>query len=116
MIVPAKTLQEAHFIAAVLNSTIARYIVLSFAISTGISTHILDKLPIPRFDDSDSLHRELARLSMECHKLARKGDEGTLKEAETLIDRSVARLWRVSRQQLKTITDTVEHVGDPNED
>jgi hypothetical protein len=116
MIVPARTLQEAHFIAAVLNSTVARYIVLSFAISTGVSTHILDKLPIPRFDDTDSLHLELARLSMECHKLASKGNEDALEEAEKLVDRSVARLWHVSRQQLKTITDTVKHVGEVNGD
>jgi hypothetical protein len=112
MIIPAKTMPEAHFIAAILNSTIARYIVLSFAISTGISTHILDKLPIPRFQEADSLHTELAQLSMDCHSAATVGDERKISHAEEQIDISVARLWRTTRAQLKTIRDTVQQVGD----
>jgi hypothetical protein len=116
MIIPAKTLKEAHFMAAVLNSSIARYIVLSFAISTGISTHILDKLPIPRFDDADRLHRILARLSVCCHKYVKDGDERKAHKAETMIDQSVAKLWGISREQLKTLVETLQQVGNPEED
>ena len=75
MIIPARTNEEAHFITAVLNSTVARYIVLSFAISTGVSTHILDKLPIPQFDPKNPLHKELAP---PFHRVPQTSKEGRL--------------------------------------
>ena len=116
MIIPAADLQEAHFMAAVLNSTVARYIVLSFAISTGISTHILEKLPIPRFSDANPLHRQLAQLSMDCHRLAPQGDEKSIDEAERKIDKAVAELWSISVDELKTVQATLEEFQGTQED
>ena len=110
MIIPAATMKEAHFIAAILNSAVARYIVLSSAISTGISTHILDKLPIPRFDQNNPLHRDLANLSAECHRLIARDQASDLKQKEESIDATVGKLWNISRNQLQTILETVEQV------
>jgi hypothetical protein len=112
MIVPAKTLKEAYYVAAVLNSTIAKYIVLSFAISTGISTHILEKIPIPMFNDKSPLHRKLALLSAECHRFARKHQAEKIRNNEALIDCAVAKLWHVGKEELETIQQTVMQVGD----
>jgi hypothetical protein len=107
MIIPAGSLPEAHFIAAVLNSSVARYIVVSFAISTGISTHILEKLPIPKFDEGNPLHKRLAQLSMSCHESVSKGDERTVAESEIMIDEAVKELWRMSPDELATIQNTL---------
>jgi hypothetical protein len=116
MIIPAKTLMEAHYVAAVLNSTIAKYIVLSFAISTGISTHILEKIPIPMFKSKDAIHRKIALLSAQCHKLAQKHQAEKIKEKEAQIDSAVGKLWKVSKDQLETIQQTVLQVGEDEND
>jgi hypothetical protein len=93
--------------------------VISFAISTGISTHILEKLPIPKFDVTNTLHKELADLSTDCHKLASKGDQLAIGEAETRVDNAVASLWRIRANQLATIQATLtelESGGDEEEE
>jgi N-6 DNA Methylase len=107
MIIPAVSSQEAHFIAAILNSSVARYIVVSFAISTGISTHILEKLPIPKFDVTNPLHTHLAELSSNCHRSASKADEVNLREAEIAIDNAVGKLWGMTTDELITIQTTL---------
>jgi len=111
MIIPATTIEEAYFITAILNSTVARYLVLSFAISTGISTHILDKLPIPQFDQRVALHSQVSQLAMQCHTLTKSGDKDGVRMAEALIDKAVAKLWHINSDQLITIQNTVQHVG-----
>jgi len=62
-IVPCQTETEADFVAGFLNSDVANLIVRSYALATGISTHILDRVPVPKFSISNPLHTELARLA-----------------------------------------------------
>jgi hypothetical protein len=100
-IIPCSCEPEADFICAILNSSISNYLVLSYALATGISTHILDRLPIPLFDDSIESHRELA-------ETARGLVAATVKDGESdmnkmALDASVARVFAVADDDLAAI-------------
>jgi hypothetical protein len=115
MIIPTNTELEAHFVAAFLNSSPSRYIVMSFAISTGVSTHILDKLPIPRFDLENEAHVALAELAAQCRQAARSEKTRELASLEHKIDAGVAKFWRINEAQLDVIQRTLEEVADVEE-
>ena len=54
-LVPVETELEAHFLCAVLNSAVVRGIVAGYAIPTGITTHVLEHVAVPRFDPANKL-------------------------------------------------------------
>jgi hypothetical protein len=62
-IIPCSSMEEADFVCGFLNSEVANFIVGSYAVTTGISTHILRRIPIPRFEPSNTLHIRLSELS-----------------------------------------------------
>jgi hypothetical protein len=62
-IIPCESQTEADFVAGFLNSDVANLIVRSYALATGISTHILERIAVPRFSPSKAHHRELADLA-----------------------------------------------------
>jgi hypothetical protein len=62
-LIPCFSMEEADFICGFLNSEVANFIVGSYAVTTGISTHILRRIPIPRFEPSNTLHIRLSELS-----------------------------------------------------
>lgn len=53
-----------------LNSSISRYIVRSYAVQTQISTHVLDYVKIPKYNPENENHIKLAQLSKTAHELA----------------------------------------------
>ncbi len=109
MIVPVEDDSEAYFICGALNSSIGRFIVDMFIIGTQISTHVLEKLKIPKFDKSLVIHTEVSSLSKRAHEIAPKaysGDEAAqaeLRHLEEQIDRAAARLWGLSEEELQDI-------------
>ncbi|WP_374576435.1 N-6 DNA methylase [Phenylobacterium sp.] len=62
-IIPCETEEEADYVAGFLNADVTNLIVRSYAVATGISTHILDRVGLPRFSAKSVLHRELASLA-----------------------------------------------------
>jgi hypothetical protein len=62
-IVPCDSMEEADFVSGFLNSEIANFIVRSYAISTGVSAHILKRVPIPRFIAHDSRHATVSSVA-----------------------------------------------------
>jgi hypothetical protein len=62
-IIPCETEEEADFVAGFLNTDVANLIVRSYALATGISTHILERVAVPRYSSKDPRHTELAKLS-----------------------------------------------------
>lgn len=104
--VACETAQEAHFIAALLNSAPARaaasgYIVLH------PSPHILEHIAIPRFKPDAKHHSNLASLSERCHVAASKDDSKELKALEAEVDRASATLWGIADDELKSIQETL---------
>jgi len=114
ILVEAKTPEEAHYIAGLLNSTIARAIIASYTYELRQETHIVDVIKIPRFDPSNELHKKIAELSKRAHELAkciyaeRKPDycrgveaERKLRNVEREIDLAVAQLFGLSGDDLR---------------
>ncbi|MCK4818822.1 hypothetical protein KA005_23820, partial [bacterium] len=95
-IIPTKNREEAHFICALINSSISSYIVMSYSISTGISTHILDHLPIPQYSSKNLLHKKLSDLSKRCHHAAANGEINTLITHVKDVDIAAAQLWDIT--------------------
>jgi hypothetical protein len=115
MLASVSTPEEAYYLAGVLNSTFVRSIVASYVIETGISTHILDIIKVPKFDTNNRTQRRIAELSKKAHELARciyaeikpsYCDEvvNPLKELEKVegeIDLAVAELFGLSLEDLR---------------
>jgi hypothetical protein len=115
MLASVPTPEEAYYLAGVLNSTFVRSIVASYVIETGISTHILDIIKVPKFDPNNLTQRRIAELSKKAHELARciyaeikpsycDKVVNPLKELEKVegeIDLAVAELFGLSLEDLR---------------
>jgi hypothetical protein len=70
VLVPFQDLDETHYFCAMLNSSISRFVISSYSNKgTGSfgSPHILEHVAIPKYDKSIDDHRDLSRLSKQCH-------------------------------------------------
>ncbi|MCX7856020.1 MAG: SAM-dependent methyltransferase, partial [Anaerolineae bacterium] len=116
MLVDCRDKQEAHYLAAVLNSTPVTFTVWAYAISIQQTTHILERVAVPRFDNQNSTHLNLAALSEEAHRLAlaARGGEAAaperLRAVEAEIDEHAARLWGLTPAELKALRASLEEL------
>ena len=107
MFVPCDSIEEAHFVASVLNSSLVQLIVMSYTIETAMSTHILEHVRVPKFDLNDKAHRELSELAKRAREYAKKRyemnyarAERELNSLEAAINSRVAELFEISPEQL----------------
>jgi hypothetical protein len=121
MLIPFRDEAQAHFVAAVLNSSILRTVVASYLIETTISD-ITKRIRIPRFDHQNPLHEQLSEYSIQAHKLAASTDTSettsiALLNIEDKIDDCVARVYGITPDQLDDINATLRILqGQPDED
>ena len=101
---------EAHFICALLNSSIVRFVALGYAIQTQFAPHLLDFIRIPRYNPTDPLHRRLSELSQAAHEAAQAGDEKRLEALEAEIDREAAKLWGLTEAELREIQESLREL------
>jgi len=66
-----KSLAEAHYLTAVLNSDTTFIILSSIKAARDIEGKVWE-LPIPEFDEANSIHQKLSRLGLECAEKAKK--------------------------------------------
>jgi len=94
VLVAVDSADEAHYLCAVLNSSLVGFLVASHSVRGGKgfgSPGMLDFLRIRRYDPGNPIHRELALASREAHRAAISGDDGS--EIQDRIDRLTAQLW-----------------------
>ncbi|MEM2299167.1 MAG: hypothetical protein QXW23_06565, partial [Thermofilaceae archaeon] len=117
MLIPLNSAEEAYYVSGVLNSAVIRFIVASYVIETGISTHIIENIRIPKFNSSDPIHLKIAELSRRAHELAKciyavdkpaycsevRNPLAELERIEEEIDRLVARLYGIPEEALQDI-------------
>ncbi|MEM1703569.1 MAG: class I SAM-dependent DNA methyltransferase [Zestosphaera sp.] len=117
MLIPLNLDEEAYYLSGVLNSVITRFIVASYVIETGISTHIVDYINIPKFSSDNSIHKQISQLSRRAHELAKciyaevkpdycgelRSPEEELAKVEEEIDRLVAELYGIPEDALQDI-------------
>jgi hypothetical protein len=114
MFIPCKDENEAHYLSAVLNSSISQLIVMGYAIETGISTHVTNNVFIPQFNSKSLSHQKLSSLSKKAHELAKKYYEQNdlqaqkeLKGVEEEIDKVVAELYGITDEELEEVKKTL---------
>jgi SAM-dependent methyltransferase len=98
--------EEAHYVCAFLNSSIAEFLIRSFSIpgnGTWASPHILTKIRIPKFDAKNKLHVQLAENSVACHAAAPSASETDLARLETAVNETAAAIWEISATELRDI-------------
>ena len=110
MLIPLVNKDEAYYVSGILNSSPAELLVASYVIETAISTHILNKMRIQKFNHKNSLHQRLSKLSQKAHEIAKKIYEENrenlkkdLKKIEKEIDETVAKLYGITDNELKEI-------------
>jgi methylase of polypeptide subunit release factors len=108
-------LNEAHYMASVLNSSFSRLIISGYTIETEISTHVLENVCLPKFDSKNKTHLKLAELSKKAHELAKKYYEQNavaaqeeLKKVEEEIEKTVAKLYGINDLELTEIEKTLK--------
>jgi len=106
MFVPLGEKEEAHYVCAMLSSSIAVLIVKSYGVETQTSTHVLEYVRLPKFDTKDKQHQRLAELSAQAHQLAAEATERAqkrLRTVETEIDEQAAAVWSITPTELRDI-------------
>lgn len=100
MFIPLSTEIEAHFVCALLNTSIARLIIKSYSIGTQISTHVMENIAVPLFQKSNKLHQEIAYHSQKSHEFANLGRHKELRIIENKIDEFGAKIWGLTSKEL----------------
>jgi hypothetical protein len=84
------SVDEAHFLAAFINSQPTQQALARFAVSTGVTPAAIARLPLPPFDAGEASHQALAELGATATEAP---NEAALQEIEAAINRAV---WDVA--------------------
>lgn len=102
--------EEAHYICALLNSTLGDFAARSSYATGGggiARPAVLQRIRIPKFNPSDKVHSELSALSESAHQAAEEGDEETIAAIEERIDELAAQIWGLTKAELKEIQESL---------
>lgn len=98
---------EAHFVCGMLNASPSQFIVLGYVVLHP-SPHILKNIKIPKYDPKNEMHKDLSRLSKQCHE--KVADGISVSDLEEQIDELAAELWGLSKEELKDIKESLEEM------
>ncbi|MBO9368290.1 MAG: N-6 DNA methylase [Chloroflexi bacterium] len=116
MLIDCPSEEEAFYLASVLNSSPTTLAVWAYSISIQQTTHITDKIAVPRFDAQNPTHTHLAALSQEAHQVAPAAYAGDaaaqrrLAAIEAEIDGLAARLWGLTDEELAEIRASLQEL------
>jgi SAM-dependent methyltransferase len=106
VLVAIESSDEAHYLAAVLNSVVVEFLVGSHSVRGGKgfgTPSMLEYLRVRRFQPDNPIHAELAAASRRAHGLAAEGRD--LGEVQASIDRLAARLWGLGDDDMRQMAD-----------
>ena len=106
ILVSSESEAAAHFFCACINSLPAFSVIKNY-IGLDASPHVLDYVSIPTFRENNPIHRHLSELSRRCHQAAISGDEKIISNIEAEIDKTAAKLWGITVDELKAIQDAL---------
>lgn len=111
MFIPVKSDDEAHFICGMSNSSVVRLVVAGYTTTTGISTHVADLIKIPKYDDEDAVHKQIAKLSLACHQAAEEENEEKIGGTMKMVDKLAASIWGIDEKGLFEINTALGDLG-----
>ncbi|MFQ5981232.1 MAG: class I SAM-dependent DNA methyltransferase [Candidatus Heimdallarchaeota archaeon] len=91
---------EAHFLAAALNSPLARLIVAAYTMERHISTSPVKWIPVPKFDPSCQTHVELSQIG---RTLADSGNQRSFKRIHKQLDAIAAKLFGLTQSEMQKV-------------
>ncbi|MGO8702204.1 MAG: Eco57I restriction-modification methylase domain-containing protein [Candidatus Brocadiia bacterium] len=106
MFVPLQDREEAHFVCAMLSSSISVLVVKSYGLETQTSTHVLEYVRLPKYDEKEKAHKRLAELSAAAHQIAAeatKPGQTRLGRVESEIDEQAAAVWEITASELRDV-------------
>jgi hypothetical protein len=104
MLVGLENEEEAHFICALLNSVFSRTIVERYTVDTQISTHVLENISVPKYDEENPVHQELAELSKKAHEKDSSEDS----EIMAQINLKAGKVWGISEEEARRVQEILE--------
>jgi len=110
-LIPTDDEDEAHYVCAILNSSVADLILRSIAGGTksfGTPKIVEETIKIPKFDNKNEIHIQLAALSKKAHILASENNADELSKIEEEIDKTVARLYGLTDEEVKEIKNSLK--------
>jgi len=92
--VPLDSLDEAHYVCAILNSSTIKKNLrgLSSKSKSGLSKTIVGKIRLDKFNPKDKIHKKLMKLSKRAHQLAERNKSSI--EVKSQIDNLVEELYK----------------------
>ena len=91
---------EAYFVSGMLNSSPANLAVAAYIVLHP-SPHIMKNIAVPLFRKNNRIHKCIAELSRKCHLAS--NNENRLSSLEAEVDEAVAKIWGITRNELKSI-------------
>ena len=110
MMVPVKSKDEALYLATMLNATISRYTVLSYTVATQISTHVLNNVRVPQYDDTNNVHRSIAKLGARAVDAASSNSVDALDAVEVEIDEVTRSVWGASASEVEILRGALSEI------
>jgi adenine-specific DNA-methyltransferase len=111
---PVGTLDEAHYLCALLNSAPLNYLASFSSVRGGKSFGsggFLDRVRIDAFRPGDATHQRLADASQRAHDAVAKGNGGVLAAAVADIDVSAGDYWGLSATELADMRRLISYLG-----
>lgn len=105
VLIAAGSTAEAHYVCAVLNSSIVNFLVTSHSVCGGKgfgTPGMLDFVKLRRFDPDDPRHEELAACSRQAHRAVAAG--APFQRIQHHIDQLAAELWGLEETELAVIS------------
>lgn len=99
MAVACESEAEAHYLAGVLNSTLFRYAVSSYAIEVQMGPHLLENIRVPKFDEHSPLQR---KISNQANNMTNRVSNANSRDL-SLLDRFCGELWGIGEKGFKSI-------------
>jgi len=108
--IPTENEDEAHYICAILNSSIADLILRSIAGGTksfGTPKMIEDVINIPKYNKNNKIHNTLVALSRKAHQIASENKTHELSKIEEEIDNTIAKLYGLTNEEIKEVKNSI---------
>jgi len=104
--IPFDNIDEAYYVAGVLNSSIIRLVSLYMVTSS------IQDLSIPKFNKNNEIHKKIASLAREAHKASNINNTKKLEYIEKELDRYVAKIFNINQKELHVIKKMLEIINE----
>lgn len=98
LMLECSSMEEAYYVSGVLNSPIISSIIDGYAISTNRGIDVLKNIKIPQFDNTNTLHVKISKISADLHSIAQNhiSETDRISQAENSLDPLILSLFSIN--------------------